>query len=65
MADEPIISAKDAGLPESMTCPFCNGEDTRLHNAFGAHLSVATWWCNRCRSPFEAFKWGLRREDGT
>lgn len=29
-------------------------------SAFGSHASVSTYWCRRCRSPFEIFKW--RRE---
>lgn len=40
------------------TCPFCDGEETELSNAFGSHASVSTWWCRDCRSPFEVFKWG-------
>ncbi|HZD03985.1 MAG TPA: hypothetical protein VE173_03680 [Longimicrobiales bacterium] len=30
-------------------------------SAFGSHASVATYWCRRCRSPFEILKW---REPG-
>lgn len=39
-------------------CPFCDGRETELANAFGAHASVSSWWCRDCRSPFEMFKWG-------
>lgn len=49
------------GLPESPPCPFCEEVDTELMNAFGSHASVCTYWCRRCRSPFEVMKWGLRR----
>lgn len=45
------------GLPEAPGCPFCGGTDTELMNAFGSQLSVATYWCIRCRSPFEVMKW--------
>ncbi len=26
-------------------------------NAFGSQLSVSTYWCTECRSPFELMKW--------
>ncbi len=30
-------------------------------NAFGSQLSVSTYWCTECRSPFELMKWrGVR-----
>ena len=31
-----------------------------LHSPFGPQLSVATYWCLRCRSPFEWLKWTPR-----
>lgn len=46
-----------AALPASPACPFCEGPETELMNAFGSHASVATYWCRACRSPFEAMKW--------
>lgn len=49
--------SREEGLPERVRCPFCGGEDTELHSPFGSALSVATYWCRRCRSPFETFKW--------
>lgn len=45
------------GLPEHVPCPFCEGTDTELHSAFGPQLSVATYWCRTCHSPFEWIKW--------
>lgn len=44
-------------LPSTPACPFCEGRETELVNAFGSHASVATYWCRRCRSPFEILKW--------
>lgn len=44
-------------LPASPPCPFCEQTDTELMNAFGSQLSVATYWCRSCRSPFEFMKW--------
>jgi hypothetical protein len=59
----PFIVPADVGLPDRVTCPFCQGEDTALHSAFGPQLSVATYWCNRCHSPFEWLKWRGSRPD--
>ena len=44
-------------LPARPPCPFCDGEETELMSTFGSHASVATYWCRRCRSPFEMLKW--------
>ncbi len=49
-------------LPESPECPFCARNDTELMNAFGSQLSVSTYWCKGCRSPFEFMKW-IERSD--
>lgn len=56
-------TAADLGMPESVACPFCGGRRTELHSAFGPQLSVATYWCLACRSPFEWLKW-TRRDAG-
>jgi len=45
------------GLPESPSCPFCEGVETELVNPFGSQLSVSSYWCRECRSPFEMMKW--------
>ncbi len=52
------LSAAELGLPERVPCPFCDGHDTELHSAFGSQLSVATYWCRRCRTAFECFRLG-------
>ena len=46
-----------AEMPEAPECTFCGGGETELMNAFGSQLSVATYWCRACRSPFEFMKW--------
>jgi transcription elongation factor Elf1 len=56
----PAIDAAALGLPPRATCPFCNRDETELHSAFGPQLSVATYWCRRCHSPFEWLKWTPR-----
>lgn len=50
--------AGDLGYPASTPCPFCGGSETELHSPFGSALSVATYWCRRCRTAFEWIKWG-------
>lgn len=45
------------GLPSQPECPFCSTRETELFNAFGSQLSVSTYWCRTCRSPFEFMKW--------
>jgi len=52
--DQPEIG----GLPPHPPCTFCQERDTELVSAFGAHASVATYWCRSCRSPFDLLKWG-------
>jgi hypothetical protein len=56
---ERLPAAEDARgrLPEAPDCPFCEGRNTELMNAFGSQLSVSTYWCLDCRSPFEFMKW--------
>lgn len=50
--------AADYGLPERVECPFCHREDgTELHSPFGPQLSVATYWCRHCHTPFDYLKW--------
>ncbi len=51
------MEAGDYDLPERVPCPFCEGEETELHSPFGTALSVATYWCLRCRTAFEWVKW--------
>jgi hypothetical protein len=46
-------------LPESVECPFCDGTDTRIEAPFGSVLSVAQYYCLKCRCIFE---W-IRRRD--
>ena len=50
-------------LPDSPPCPFCGQCDTELVSAFGGQLSVATYWCRGCGSPFEFMKWSENAED--
>lgn len=51
------MTAGDYDLPERPACTFCEGTETELHSPFGSALSVATYWCRRCRTAFEWVKW--------
>ena len=51
---DPVVPT---GLPEAPTCPFCASVETEIFSAFGSQLSVSTYWCRGCRSPFELMKW--------
>lgn len=44
-------------LPEHPACAFCDGHETELVSPFGGQLSVAQYWCRRCRTGFEYVKW--------
>jgi hypothetical protein len=48
----------DPALADGVQCPFCEGGDTRLVSPFGGQLSVAQYWCRRCRTGFDYMKWG-------
>ncbi len=52
-----MSAARETLLPEHAPCPFCEGEDTELVNPFGGQLSVAQYWCRKCRTGFEFIKW--------
>lgn len=43
-------------LPDSPACPFCDLAETELVSPFGGQLSVATYWCRRCRTGFDYMK---------
>jgi hypothetical protein len=51
------VNSSPGALPECPSCPFCEGTETELVNPFGSQLSVSTYWCRECRSPFEIMKW--------
>jgi hypothetical protein len=54
------LGAAEFGVPDNVCCPFCEGDETELHSAFGGQLSTSTYWCRHCRTAFEWFKWERR-----
>lgn len=40
------------------TCPFCHSTDTEKQADFSTSVMVSLYHCRRCRSHFEAIKWG-------
>lgn len=39
-------------------CPFCQSSDTEKRSDFGTSLMVSWHYCRKCKSSFEAIKWG-------
>lgn len=52
--DTPLHSAE---LPDSVSCPFCEDDDTEQFSAFGGQASTSQYYCNRCRTVFDCFRW--------
>jgi hypothetical protein len=44
--------------PPGVPCPFCGAADTVKEADFGTSLMVNRQYCRRCRTSFEAIKWG-------
>lgn len=57
MTDGSGSLGRPEGLPKAPACPHCRGVRTRLASVFGSHASLATYWCDDCRSPFEVLRW--------
>lgn len=57
MSADELPAGAASGLPASPECPFCDRAETRVVSPFGSQLSVATYWCDRCRTAFEHIKW--------
>ena len=43
-------------LPDWVECPFCRENDTELFSPFGGVLTVAQYYCRRCRTVFDWIK---------
>jgi ring-1,2-phenylacetyl-CoA epoxidase subunit PaaD len=41
---------------ESVSCPYCNSDDTILRSRFGSTACKSLFFCNSCKQPFEYFK---------
>lgn len=63
MPPRQVPDAASYGLPEHVTCTFCNHADTELHSPFGPQLSVATYWCHRCHTSFDFVKWQAKPKE--
>lgn len=44
-------------LPAAIECPFCGSRNSEQFSTFGSSLSLTQYYCNACRTVFEAFKW--------
>ena len=63
--DRGSLSRGSGRLQDGVECPFCSRRDTELVNPFGGQLSVAQYWCRRCRTGFDFVKWGADRPTGS
>jgi hypothetical protein len=63
MAEPAPRHVEPGSPPGQVQCPFCERTDTRLINPFGGQLSVAQYWCNRCRTGFDYIKWEAPDDD--
>ena len=64
MAERAPASSGEAELiPQAAPCPFCEGMDTKLVSPFGGQMSMAQYWCNRCRTGFDYIKWEEHGDD--
>ena len=52
--DDPVESS---GMPASVPCPFCDSDDSDPFATFGGQASTAQYYCNACRTVFEAVRW--------
>ena len=43
-------------LLDTVSCPYCDSQNTTMKNAFGPTLCRAIYYCNSCQQPFEQFK---------
>lgn len=40
-----------------VACPFCDATDNELFSVFGQTLIGSQYYCNNCRTVFEAVRW--------
>ncbi len=52
--DDPVESS---AMPVSIPCPFCGSDDSDPFATFGGQASTAQYYCNACRTVFEALRW--------
>lgn len=57
----PVKSGDEEFIPlminaESVSCPYCDSEDTVLRSRFGSTACKSLYFCNSCHQPFEYFK---------
>jgi hypothetical protein len=55
--EQPLPKRARADLQDGVECPFCSERDTKLVTPFGGQLSVAQYWCRKCRTGFDYLKW--------
>lgn len=57
-----MMQLKDfgVGMPvrgeAGVRCPYCGSEETKLENEFGSAVCKSLFYCDACRTPFEALR---------
>jgi ring-1,2-phenylacetyl-CoA epoxidase subunit PaaD len=46
----------DINILSSVSCPYCDSQNTRLNSPFGPTLCRSLHYCNDCKQAFEQFK---------
>ncbi len=63
MAEPAPSRPSRARRPSTRPARSARASDTKLLNPFGGQLTVAQYWCNRCRTGFDYIKWEDHGDD--
>lgn len=55
--EAPIASDSDRNEAGRVTCPFCGSNNNELFSLFGQTLIGSQYYCQECRTVFEAVRW--------
>lgn len=47
----------EASDQTKIACAYCDSTDTEMFSLFGQALMSSQYYCNNCRSVFEAIRW--------
>jgi ring-1,2-phenylacetyl-CoA epoxidase subunit PaaD len=53
---DPVVQLTVSGKPETIACPFCGSDNTRLDSPFGPTRCKMIYYCEACRNAFEHLK---------
>ncbi len=50
------MNADERGKIAEIKCPFCSSADNEMIALFGQQMLTSQYYCNNCRTGFEAIK---------